>query len=145
VSDRKAELFREEDARWAELCAVLDLIPDERMSETGVTERWRPRDLVAHLAGWMAECVRVLERINAGTYVRERIDVDAMNELFVEACLDTDLPTLNAELAASHTRMLQELDALPELTADAEEWFTECGAVHYEEHVPHLRAFVQSA
>ena len=93
----------------------------------------------------MAECVQVLERIDAGTFVRERVDVDAMNELFVAAYGDTDLPTLHAELAASHTRMLQELDRLPEITPEAEEWFTECGALHYEEHVPHLRAFVQSA
>jgi len=145
VSDRKAVLFREEDARWTELCAVLAEIPDGRMAETGVTDRWRPRDLVAHLSGWMAECVQVLERIHAGTFVREPVDVDATNELFVAAYADADLPTLHAELAASHTRMLQEMDALPELTPEAEEWFTECGALHYEEHVPHLRAFVESA
>jgi hypothetical protein len=41
--------------------------------------------------------------------------------------------------------MLQEWNALPELTAKAEEWFVESGAEHYGEHAPRLRDWLDEA
>jgi hypothetical protein len=38
--------------------------------------------------------------------------------------------------------MFQEWAALPEVTADAEEWFVESGPAHVTEHLPELRAFL---
>jgi hypothetical protein len=39
--------------------------------------------------------------------------------------------------------MLQEFDALPEITPHALDWFVECGPTHYKEHVGRLRQWVQ--
>jgi hypothetical protein len=137
----KDELCRAEDAAWIALRAVLDTVPARFYEEIGYTEEWSVKDLLAHVGAWQAEAVQVLERIRMGTFVVERLDIDAMNREFVEASRPLPLPAVRAEAAAARTRMLQEFDALAEITADAQEWFVECGAAHYEEHVDRLRAW----
>lgn len=40
-------------AAWMELTGVLDAIPEERQSESGVTGDWSVKDLVGHVAFWL--------------------------------------------------------------------------------------------
>jgi hypothetical protein len=142
MSDRRLELIREEDARWSELCALLDGVPEERLLQVGVTADWSVKDLLAHLACWMAEAAVMLERIRFGTYESQNMDVDGINQHFHETWKDQDLRAVMAELESSRTRMFQEWGALAEITPDAEEWFVESGPEHLDEHVPDLRAFL---
>jgi len=144
MADRRGELIREEDAGWAELHSLLDKLSFEDMERIGVTPEWSVKDLVGHLACWWAEAASQLERISMGTYTSEKLDVDAMNARFYEAMKDLDMPTVFAELHAARNKALEELGALPELTPEAEEWFAESGPLHYREHLPELRAFVES-
>ncbi|HEY7280658.1 MAG TPA: hypothetical protein VID47_03595 [Actinomycetota bacterium] len=142
MADRRGELIAEEDDRWTELCAVLTGVPHERLLEPGVFEQWSPKDLMAHLGCWMAEAASVLEQIRFGTYESTDVDVDAMNQRFYEAMRDQALRDVWAEMESARTRMFQEWAALPEVTADAEEWFVESGPAHVTEHLPELRAFL---
>jgi Mycothiol maleylpyruvate isomerase N-terminal domain len=142
AGDRKRELLRLEDERWGELRAVFDRLSFDQILEPGFTPDWTVKDLLAHLGSWMAEAVDVLEQIRFGTWGGWDRDVDEVNAEFYEAQKDVPLPVVRSELAASRTRMLQEWDALPEITSDAEEWFRESGPVHYVEHLHDLRAFV---
>ena len=50
------------------------------------------------------------------------------------------METAKAELMSSRIRMLHALEALPEITPQAQEWFEESGDGHYVEHLPELRA-----
>jgi len=143
VTDRRYELIRQEDERYAELCSLVEGVPPERLLEAGVTEDWTGKDLLAHLACWMAEAANVLERIRLGTWERTRLDADAMNRRFYEACRDLSISDVRAELDSSRTRMFQEWGALPEITWEAEEWFAESGPLHIEEHLPQLRTFLE--
>ena len=77
-----------------------------------------------------------------GTYRPEEIDVDAMNEQFLEAMRDLPLRTVQAQAWAARTRMLQAWRALPALTPDAAFWISKSGAEHYAEHLPRLREWV---
>jgi hypothetical protein len=142
MASRKHELILEEDARWAELCVALDGVPHERLLEPGVNEVWTGKDLLAHLGCWMAEAANVLEQIRFGTYEPREIDLDVMNAGFYEATRDQPLRDIWAEMEAARTRMFQELDALPELTHRAEEWFVESGPAHIAEHLPQLQAYL---
>jgi hypothetical protein len=144
MTDRKTELIREEDAGWAELHSILDALPPEDMERPGVIGDWTPKDAFAHIACWWAEAASELERMRAGTYTPEKQDIDAMNAEFYEAMKDVDAHTVIAELHASRNKALEELGHLPELTPEAEEWFVETGRRHYDEHLPALRAFVES-
>jgi hypothetical protein len=144
MTDGKTELIREEDAGWAELHSILDALSPEDMERPGVTADWTPKDTLAHIACWWAEAACELERMRAGTYSTEKRDIDAMNAEFYEAMKDIDARTVLAELHASRNRALEELGRLPELTPDAEEWFVESGARHYDEHLADLRAFLES-
>ena len=145
MTDRKTELIREEDERWAEVCALLGQLSAEQMQRPGYSETWSVKDLLGHLGAWWAETSHALERMRMGTYERRDLDIDALNDQFFEACKDVDLDTIRAELFASRNRALEELSRLPDLTADAERWFVESGTAHYAEHLPELRRFVESS
>ncbi|MFL5799036.1 MAG: hypothetical protein ACJ77A_14045 [Actinomycetota bacterium] len=142
MADRRYELVREEDARWSELCDAIRAVPPDRLLQPGVTENWTGKDLLAHLGCWMAEAAGMLERIRLGTYESRRIDLDALNARFYDACRDLSLSDVRAEMEAARTRMFQEWGALPEVTPEAEEWFVESGPAHIAEHLPRLRSFL---
>jgi hypothetical protein len=139
----KRELCRAEDAGWSAFVQALELIPERRCEEIGYTSSWSIKDMVGHIGCWQAEAVQILERIRVGTDRPEPMDIDAMNERFVEANRDQPIHVVKAECAASRTRMLQEFDLLEELTPRAMEWFVECGASHYLEHLPRLVEWAQ--
>jgi hypothetical protein len=142
--DRRAELLRAEDQGWGRLDALLGEIPDDRMTEPGLTEDWTVKDLLGHLAYWMAEAAHVFERQHYNTYEKSSLDVDAINEDVYQAMKDLELPTVRTELESARVRMLQEFWALPDLTPEAEEWFVDSGAGHMDEHLPDLERFVGS-
>jgi len=143
MADRRWELIRQEDERYAELCSLVEAAPPERFLDPGVTEEWTGKDLLAHLACWMAEAANELEQMRFGTWEHRTLDLDEMNRRFYEACRDLSLSDVRAELDSARTRMFQEWGALPEITSEAEEWFAESGPVHIEEHLPQLRAFLE--
>lgn len=139
----KRELLDTEEAGWAELVAAVEALTDEETEAVGYYPDWSVKDLLGHLACWAAEAARQLERMAAGTYRSEHLDVDARNAEFLEAVRACTLAEVRAELWASRTQLLQALDQLPEVTPDAVEWFEESGAAHGAEHLPRLREWTQ--
>jgi Mycothiol maleylpyruvate isomerase N-terminal domain len=138
-----SELLSAEDAGWDELHAQLDSLSPEQAERPGYyPEGWSAKDVLAHIGAWLAEAGVVLERILVGSYRPEEIDVDAMNEQFLEAMGDLPLRTVQAQAWSARTRMLQAWRALPELTPEAAFWISKSGAEHYAEHLPRLREWV---
>ena len=139
----KRELLALEDAGWTEFLGLVESLSAEQMEEPGYfPEGWSVKDLLAHVGGWHAETVQILEQIRMETYRPARVDVDAVNQLIYEANREVPLPDVRAECFAAHNRMLEEWGLLPSVTGDAEEWFVESGSRHYEEHVGRLREWV---
>jgi hypothetical protein len=141
----KRELMEAEGAGWSELCSFLNSMDAARLEQPGCEGEWSVKDLMAHLAGWFAETVQVLEQIRYGTYRPFDYDVDELNERFIEANRDQPEPVVRAEMVASRNRMLEEFNLLPELTPVAEEWFRESGPEHYQEHLPRLREWAKES
>jgi hypothetical protein len=141
---KKDELIREEDQAWAELRQVVEGLPADAVLEDGYQPGWSVKDLLAHLACWMAEAAQALQQMRMGTYEDPHLDVEAENARFYEACRGLDLHHVWAQLHSSRARMLEELDLLPEdrLDKHAVSWFRDSGAEHYREHLPRLREWV---
>ena len=140
--DRKHELAAAEDAAWAEIWELMESLPTLRVEEPGYSTEWSVKDLMAHIGRWQAETVQVLEQIRFGTYSPRQIDVDEMNRHFFESNRDLPASVVRAEMCSARTRMLQEWNALPEVSPKAEEWFVESGVEHYAEHLPRLREWL---
>jgi hypothetical protein len=137
------ELLAAEDAGWDELHGLLGALTPEELERPGYyVEGWSAKDLLAHIGAWLAEAAVVLERVRAGTYRPEEIDVDAMNALSLEAMKDLPIDLVRAQAAAARTRMLQAWAELQASTPDADFWIHKAGAEHYEEHLVRVREWV---
>jgi hypothetical protein len=139
----KRELCRAEDDGWVEVNGLVGSLTPQQMEEPGYYPDWSAKDLLGHLAAWMAEAAQALTQVHYGTYLKRDLDVDAMNKDFYEANKDLPLPVVKAEAFASRNRMLSEMNQIAEVSPEAEDWFEESGARHYEEHLPRLRDWVQ--
>jgi hypothetical protein len=137
------DLLAEEDRLWATIHELIDSLPRDKVEEPGYFEEgWSAKDLVAHIGSWLAEAGVVLERIRAGTYRAEEIDVDRMNEEFYDALHDVPFPVVRAQAFTARERMLRAWRSLPEPSPEADRWIAKAGPEHYEEHLPRLRDWV---
>ena len=139
-----AEVLAAEDARWAEIHALIgELTPDQVERPGYYREGWSVKDLLAHVGTWLAEAGMMLERIGAGTYRHGELDVDAVNERTLDAMHDVALPVVTAQATAARTRMRHALVELREPSTDATWWIRKAGPDHYAEHLPRLREWVE--
>lgn len=138
-------LIAEEDAGWRELMAEVDRLTDEELVRPGITpDGWAVRDVLFHISAWAADCGVQLERMQRGTWTRPDEDVERQNREWFELSRTMDLRVVRAELATSRGRMVAAFGALPEVTADAWEWFEESGPLHYASHLQDLRNWART-
>jgi hypothetical protein len=140
MMDRRRELVDREEGAWVELHGALGAFRPERLEASLNEEGWSPKDVMFHIGAWLAEAGKQLERMCTGTFVEPELDTDELNARWLEVSRSLDVEAATVELMSSRTRMLQALEALPEITPKAQEWFEESGDVHYLEHLPELRA-----
>ena len=133
-----------ERSRWYELMGLVRVLSPEEWLEPGYYRdpMWSIRDLMGHVGTWLAEAEVQLMRINAGTYEGHVVDIDALNEQFLEAVRDHSWATVSDLAQAGRTRMLQEWSGLAAPNDEATWWLRKSGADHYEEHLERLRAWV---
>ena len=140
----KDELFRMEEAAWKPLHDLTHELRTDT-AECPYTDLWTVKDGVAHIACWQAEAAQMLTRIREGTYDGwDEGREDEINASFHASTRELPLDGVIASLHASRTRMLEELDLLPEelLDGEARSWFVESGHEHYAEHLDGLRRAV---
>jgi len=138
------ELFDREQREWSELHDLIDSLPRDEVDAPGYfKEGWSAKDLVGHIGSWLAEAGVVLDRIRFGTYRADEIDVDAMNETFLEALRNVPYHDVRAQAFTAHERMLRAWRSLPERSDEADRWIAKAGPEHYEEHLPRLREWVR--
>ena len=139
-----AEVLAAEDARWAEMHALIGRLSPDQVTEPGYyREGWSVKDLLAHVGTWLAEAGMMLERIAAGTYHHGELDVDAVNERTLDALHDIAFPVVTAQAAAARARMRYALVELREPSTEATWWIRKAGPDHYDQHLPRLREWVE--
>lgn len=137
------ELMAGEDGGWNELHALMDSLNADQAGFRGYyPEGWSAKDLLAHIGSWLAEAGVVLEQIRMGTHRPEEIDIDSMNETFLETMKDVPFQIVRAQASAARSRMLQAWGELREVNPEAAFWIRKAGAEHYGEHLPRLREWV---
>jgi Mycothiol maleylpyruvate isomerase N-terminal domain len=133
-----------ERIRWYELIGLVRRLTPAECMEPGYYRdpAWSVRDLMGHLGTWLAEAEVQFERIHARTYEGHAIDIDALNEQFLDAMRDQSWETVSDQAQAGRTRMLQEWTHLKVPDDEATWWLRKSGADHYDEHLDRLRAWV---
>jgi len=136
-------IFDDEDRLWTELRGLIEGLPADQVEKVGYfDEGWSAKDLIGHIGSWLAQAGVVLERIGAGTYRPEEIEIDATNERFFDLMHDVAYRDVQAQAVSARTRMLQAWRALPEPSAEADRWISKAGPDHYSEHLPRLKEWV---
>ena len=111
-----------------------------RFEEPTVTpEGWSPKDVMFHVAAWMADAGLQLERMRAGTFDPSEetpASIQERNGQWFEASRAMEPSDVRVEFSSAHQRMCEELGEMPELTPDAVEWFEESGPLHYAHSGP---------
>ena len=80
-------LLAAEDIGWRDLHALIDALTPVQAEQPGYyAEGWSAKDLLAHIGAWLAEAGVMLERIAAGTYRREEVDIDEIVPLPDAGC-----------------------------------------------------------
>ena len=138
------QTWQAESIRWAELIALIDSCPPADRDRPGYyREGWSVKDLLAHLGTWLAEAGVALERIRAGTYRRDEIDVDELNRSFRAAMADVPFEIVRIQAWSARTMLRREYFSLPpQPTGTAAWWVWKAGPDHYGEHLPRLREWV---
>jgi hypothetical protein len=133
-----------ERAGWNELLELIHSLDPIEIARPGYYREpdWSVVDLVAHLGMWLAEAGIQLERIQAGTYVRADIDIDALNAEFRTGMHGQPWSVVLTQAQAARYRMLEVWYALPSRGDAAAWWVAKAGAEHYREHLGRLRSWV---
>ena len=137
-------LLAAEEAGWEDLHGLIVALTPEQAERPGYyAEGWSAKDLLAHIGAWLAEAGVMLERIAAGTYRAEEVDIDEMNRLSQEAMRHVPFPTVKAQASAARIRMRRAWLTFPEPSPDANFWIAKSGPEHYAQHLPRLREWVE--
>jgi hypothetical protein len=139
----QTEVLAAEDTGWTELHSLIDqLTPEQAVRPGYYSEGWTAKDLVSHIGAWLAEAGRMLERIAAGTYRHEDVDIDAVNRVSLEAMRDITFPTVKAQASSARTRMRSAVLELKGPSPEATWWIDKAGPEHYAKHLPRFREWV---
>lgn len=147
---RREQLLRAETEGWETFIALVDEVPTDLVGPSGMNaDGWAVRDLVWHVAFWCSDAARALDDMAQERFDRVRepsgdAEVDRLNDRELERSRRMDVEHVRAELHGARAAMLERFGSLPEITADAAEWFEESGALHYAEHVPELDAWIRA-
>jgi hypothetical protein len=137
-------LVEDERRCWGEFQALLASLSPEQAERPGYfLEGWSAKDLLAHVAGWLAEAGQVLEQVRVGSFTGRDMDIEGRNAVFLEANRPQPLRVVHAEAYAARTRLLQEVGQLVGVTTVADIWLRKAGPEHYAEHLPRLREWVK--
>ena len=137
-------LVSDEQRSWGEFQALLAFLSPEQAERPGYfSEGWSAKDLLAHVAGWLAEAGQVLEQVRVGSFTGRDMNIEGRNAVFLEANRSQPIRVVHAEAYAARSRLLHEVGQLVGVTAVADAWLRKAGPEHYAEHLPRLREWVK--
>ena len=140
----KQKLLDAEDRHWREMHARLEKLSPEDWLRPGVNGDWNAKDLLAHVAAWHAHTTDRFESLRmTGTLPSFNLDVDEFNQRLFEENRGLTLHEVQAMSGAARHRFREEIDLLPNEPDDLIQKIVYANAdEHYEEHIPHLDAFL---
>ncbi|CAN5466447.1 hypothetical protein BH09CHL1_BH09CHL1_05070 [soil metagenome] len=127
------------DRSWAIWIEVLDGIPAEFASETGVCGTWSVKDLLGHIAVWDRHSLQYAERRHRNDpSLSDGITWQTINEEAAERNRERAFDELLQEMLRAHEELVAGIAAISELEAG---WIADGTYEHYPQHVAQVRAW----
>ena len=115
--DRR-QLLKRLDKAWVAFNESYAGLSDVHLMEPGVTGAWSVRDILAHVTTWEEEALKHLPLIlKGGTPPRYSVrygGIDAFNARMTEQRRSLSLAEVRAQLAATHGRLVDFVQGVPE-------------------------------
>lgn len=127
-----------------DLVSVLDSLTDEEMLRPNTVGHWSGKDVLAHLAGWLAEGSRHIAAREAGQTdsIPAESEFDAFNEEQVAKTRDWTLDQVRAYFESVHLDFVRLVESSPVMTPG---FATGLSSHHYHEHLDQFRSMKTSA
>jgi Mycothiol maleylpyruvate isomerase N-terminal domain len=146
---RRAAILAAEREGWAELEAVIASMPEDAIERPGVTpDGWSVKDTMWHVAKWWEDFVGAVPGFADPAFDPDdetAEQVEAMNREWFDESRALPLEVVREQWRRSRDAGVAAFEAMREPTRVAEEWFTECGLIHYEKHLIDLRPWARDA
>ena len=117
IVDRR-QLLKRLDQAWRAFNDSYAGLSDAQLMEPGVTGAWSVRDILAHVTTWEEEALEHLPLIlKGGTPPRYSVrygGIDAFNARMTEQKRSLSLPEVRMQLAATHSRLVDFIQQVPE-------------------------------
>lgn len=143
------EFLRREAENWQALWAITRGLDEGDWLVPGAAGEWNLKDVLAHIAAWQEETIRLLpemaRQVVAGIEEPFDYDIDAWNAAQYEARRDLSVAEVQKGLLAAREQLIAMLQRLPGEWLDGHEgmrnWAMYSTYAHYDEHLPDLRAW----
>jgi hypothetical protein len=116
--DRRRQVLKRLDKAWVTFNETYAGLSEAQMLEPGVTGAWSVRDTLAHVTSWEEEALKHLPLIlKGGTPPRYSVQhggIDAFNARMTEQKRNLSLSEVRAQLAATHSRLVDLVQSAPE-------------------------------
>jgi hypothetical protein len=124
-------------------------MPEDAIERPGVTpDGWSVKDTMWHVAKWWEDFVGAVPGFADPAFDPDdetAEQVEAMNREWFDESRALPLEVVREQWRRGRDAGVAAFEAMREPTRVAEEWFTECGLIHYEKHLIDLRPWARDA
>lgn len=133
---------------YADLVTLLDTYPKDKAEEAGALGVWSPKQIVAHLSGWVDEATQRFRDISQGNVANKIYDdTDAFNVESVDSRAALSWDETVADFKHVVTIWFREVEQISAIMVAKDERFLEwLTALHHElrHHAEDLRQFIKN-
>lgn len=144
---KKQQILDKIDLAWQELLDAIEGLPNDRMTQPGVTGDWSVKEILSHVSWWEEESLKYLPVILRGErpprYSAMYGGIDAFNAQMTAEKHSLPLEEVLRSFNATHQRLLDFLATVPEEQFATETRFRRRlkydTFTHYPEHAAAIR------
>lgn len=152
----KAAVHHQLERAWADLCALVESVPEEGREKPGVVGGWTLKDLLGHIAFWSGRAAETLrcacnDRLDDAPIGEGDSWVDEWNEREYSIRKDRPFMEVRAEFLRNYKEANACLDEAPEEKINAKlrgnevaSYFAGDTFLHYREHAEHIREWLRN-
>ena len=115
---KKQKVLDKLERAWVEFNESCAGLTDDELLQSGVTEQWSVKEMMAHVSWWEEEALKHLPLILQGKrltrYSIEYGGIDAFNAQMTELKRDLPLVEVRTGMDATHKRLVEYLLSVPE-------------------------------
>lgn len=115
---KKEQVLKKLELAWTAFNESYADLRDEQLLQPGVTEDWSVKDILAHVGWWDEEALKHLPHILQGKrpprYSVVYGGIDAFNAQMTELKRGLSLAEVRSLMEATHARLVEYLDGIPE-------------------------------